>query len=308
MAGKRGRPRKIHAENIEGKTTYEDTLLKPASMEFMETIKTQREMVARGVTPSTISEDQTDKALKTETDQGLGGGDGLDKIARRLSFPLPEDRRTVLNRQDLPGESIENMEDPADAWHAAAKTSPSKLIPVGSIQDQPLVRESGQTISGTIRNLSKDEKSEIETNLRENQSIYDKSLFEENAKGIDTSEAAMATGLIFDPDPISRILGLKGYMVNHTWEWLRVPEVNNEGQQLSVTRYYYQCPPLKCPLAIDIIPGPVNAYTDQEIKIKGTLLPAHGIVYWALKPGEHITKSMRDAIMQLNGNSLEKSA
>jgi hypothetical protein len=63
-----------------------------------------------------------------------------------------------------------------------------------------------------------------------------------------------------------------------------------------VNHYYFQVPPLKMPLAVDLFTEDTPDIRN-EIQMKSTILPTKGIIYWALLPGQQITRGMRDMVM-----------
>lgn len=273
----------------------EELIVTAPSPDFVKAIAQQKEMLDAGVAPAKVAEERIQAIINAVPDQGLGPGDGLDQVARILSFPLPEEPNVVLAPGENPAVFLEKKaESMVDAWNQAADTKPAQVIQVGSLRNDPLVKQSDKAVVGVKKQITDEQTERLKEGVRQNGLMYEKSLWEENAKGIYTDEASMAGGMQYDPDPISRVMGLTGYVVDQTWEWFHEP--GRYGQQLSVTRYYFQTPPLRMPLAIDIFANE-SAEIDHEIAIKQTLLPMKGIIYWALRPGQHITKSMRDMVM-----------
>jgi hypothetical protein len=284
-------------EEIVGEQTPTGVLA-PLSPEYVAVVNKQKELQAAGVMPTQVSEDAIAQAMNTPTDQGLGEGDGLEIVARALGFPLPEDPSTTVKL--APGDEPplivveQQAKSVADAWNMAAQTKPAVVTPIGSLRNDPLIRQSEKAVVA-VKKGSDEERAEIaRENVRQNAAVYGKSLMEENAKPSFVTQEQMTGGFAFDGDPISRALGLIGCELNKTWEWFRTP--GRLGQQLMVNHYYFQVPPLKMPLAVDLFTEDTSEIRN-EIQMKSTILPTKGIIYWALLPGQQITRGMRDMVM-----------
>jgi hypothetical protein len=317
MANKRGRPRKVTespAKVEEAKATppsFAEIQASRARKEMEEVVSVQKSLEQQGVDKfaNLANHQRKMEALAAEKvdkgpDQGLGPDDRLDEVAASSGYPLPEDPRVALPASERTNIFVQPVEPPEaktqlEAWEQASGTKPAVAVPIGTFaSEKPMITTSGDAVAGIKKGeLSGEEKKA--DNVAQNKRMFDESIMEENAKPIYLQGVGSGGMSIVDHDPISRALGLQGFVENQTWDWLATtPKFKGDlGVQFSVSRYYWQVPPLKLPLAIDIFSSPFGPQQELEIQIKQTIFSTRGIVYWPLRPGQSINRTMRDLVM-----------
>jgi hypothetical protein len=232
------------------------------------------------------------EAVDSGVGQGLGDGDGLDKVAAALGYPVPEDPSTQVKA--AVSESLDDEEptpkNMGEVWSKASKSTPARIEHIGTVTKSTAnltesdAADGSKVVAGSVQQKI----GALDPTLGPAEKAAAESIYEEQ-KAISPQQIEGAPGaFILETDKMSRALKVHGYKSTQEWPWLKDPRT---GAAMVVSRFYYERKELTSPVAIDIFTESTPE-VETEIAIKNTLFAQHGIVYWPLRPGQHITESM----------------